>query len=126
MFDHEGREVESVQDLNFRFYIQPTDNKRVIEISQILYGQYYTWDLCFWPEIKSFFVKQKQPNTQNHGQGTYSAMMDTVVRPKIAKIPLHFLARFVCTSPKVGIFKTKTLSGCPSVIQLNPKYNFGC
>ena len=65
----------------------------------------------FWPEIQSFCKKKPQ----NHGHGTHSANMSTVVWLKIPKMSLNFLAQFVCPSPKVWDFRKKALSGCPSL-----------
>ena len=46
--------------------------------SQILYGQYHIWIFFLDSYVLGLrykvFLKKNQPNTQNHGQGTHSAV----------------------------------------------------
>ena len=72
--------------------------------ANIIFGS-YLGVVCFRPE------KLKQPNTQNHGQGTYSARTAENTRK-----PPKFSAQFVCPSPKVWDFRKKLSLGVRNLI----------
>ena len=80
-------------------------------ITQIFYSQYHTWEIFGSYMFQAFW--KKHSNTQNHGQGTHSAKIDIANWPTIPQITLHFLAQFVCPSPKVRNFRKKALAVHP-------------
>ena len=84
---------------NFIFGL-PTEDGSVKALSQILYGHYYLWVICFRPEDQSF-LQEKEPDTFFYGQGTHSAKIVLIVWPKIPQMPQKISAQFVCPSPKV-------------------------
>ena len=74
-------------------------------IDQILYGQYYIWD------IFGFFLSKKQLNDGNHGQGTHSAKMGS---HSLAENTYYKYSRqLICPiGPKVWELLKKGLLGC--------------
>ena len=70
------------------------------------------------------FGKTQQPNTQNHGQGTYSAKVGNLVWPKISKMPLHLCSPICLPKPKsLGFWKKRLPLGVrPWFIRLAAQY----
>ena len=44
------------------------------------------------------------PNPFTHGQGTHSAKIVLIIRPKIPQMPQNLSDQFVCPSPKIWDF----------------------
>ena len=85
-----------------------------------LFPNFYTANILFWEHLgvicfrpKNQFLKEKEPTTLSHGQGTHSAKIVLIVWPKIPQTPQKISAQFVWPSPKVSNFWKKALSGCP-------------
>ena len=91
------------------YILKCTDDGRVK--ANIIFWS-YLGVVCFRAENHSCFCR-KHKYSKPWGQGTHSAKMGAVVRPKIPQIPLKFSAQFVCPSPKVKNFRKKKFSGCP-------------